>query len=855
MQYCIVTLNDALAKNSCHLLIIFIHCFLFIDLMTTPTQTHDTEINPTVTATDTNTPADVKKDTVVEPFNLMGLPDDVLVLITDLQGNEDEIWVMNKHRSLMTQLPPSYRHMILCHCLPNFSSFDYQISRLQCLSLMLYGCEHHVDVINQTGAFMGPHQPLEQSEVDFRFSLIQYFLGTSKIDSFRLDYYENLFALILHGMSIKQINASSKLLSAEYLLYTLLLNSKFHPLLAIFEKLGLDVRHINGENSLLALLDKYHTHCINLQAALDYLVHLDLSLVEENSRFYTFFDYVFFSWIATCMSYSNSPVFMCSHGFFHITRKRFYAKREEDQNSPWPSRVVAGENILFKIRNYKYHFQHEFKSHITTASDYIHTELKNTTLQTDLINMSMQYVFEQASENILLWFLIQHVNTGSHIKQGNNVPLFDILKSVSEKADKNKDDFYDDLFTFFFDFCQWCFNTLKVRELGPVKITRELSLFENTFFYYLLENQPFTPEFLNRFEAQFVTKPEEPVVETKTDDEIHAELFSEETQKKFETYVTNVGNGNSSSFENSKAFVRRLKTEKNIRHKTFAKSSMLLNKIEQLYQDFPHFKEVIEHIENHCVLQNQGNGAFYVPPLLLAGGPGIGKTFFCHMISELVDTPMHVFNMESMTGNFAMTGLSEAWGNAAPGMIFNVIVNKHRINPIFIFDELDKAKGDERFSPTNSLLPLLERYTAKSFKDECIQIELDASHSIWVATANTLETLSAPLKSRFDIYNVPNPNWHQRRNLIQGIYHSLLQNNSWGHTLNADLSQTILDVLADAMGPGAARDLRRTITTACAKAARHQRKDITLADLPVFHQANKMPWDTTLNLEQVKSGD
>lgn len=784
-------------------------------------------------------------------FTLTGLPDNIKALIDDLDGFSTDQIIIEKHHHLMTHLPDEYRHMVLCQTLPAFSNHTYRISREASLSLMLHGTEDYMAVINHSEDFSKETGPLNHDELTLRFSLIKCFLELSHPDCFKMDYYERLIALILHGMSIEQINSGTKILQQHYLLYSLLYNDDLHPFIAIFEKYGLDVRHVNGENSLLAFLDKYHKTQKNLQLAIEYLVCLDIALVEENSRFYTFFDYIFFSWFCIVTYLSDTPVFLCSHEFFDVTRRRYNYSQQKNEDDKWPSRVVDGENILFKIRDCNYSYYKAFNDTKKLASSAIFKEINNSSLKTDLTNFDFKHVFDQTGESITLWYLTQHVDTGAHIQRDNEVKFFTTLGKVPAKNSADKIIFYNAFFSLFFEFSQYCYHFLKQSELGPVKPSRKLNFFENAFFYYLKNNEPFTQEFLEHFEKQYITKPEEPVVVN--DDEIHGELFSEATQTNFENYVKNVGDGNGSSFENSKNFIKRIKTDKTIRNKTFAKSSVLLEKIANLYHEFPHFNEVIEHIENHCVLQNQGSGAFYVPPLLLAGGPGIGKTFFCHTISELVDTPMHVFNMESMTGNFAMTGLSEAWGNAAPGMIFNVLANKHRINPIFIFDELDKAKGDERFSPTNSLLPLLERYTAQSFKDECIQIELDASHSIWIATANTLDTLSAPLKSRFDIYNVPNPNWHQRRNLVQGIYQSLLKNNSWGASLETKLSETVLDVLADAMGPGAARDLRRSITTACAKAARHQRKEITLADLPAFHQQHKMPWDTSLNFENKES--
>ena len=113
-----------------------------------------------------------------------------------------------------------------------------------------------------------------------------------------------------------------------------------------------------------------------------------------------------------------------------------------------------------------------------------------------------------------------------------------------------------------------------------------------------------------------------------------------------------------------------------------------------------------------------------------------------------------------------------------------------------MLDELEKAGGDSRYGVMNSLLSLLERYTAKKFKDECIPLEIDASYIVWFATANDLDKLTAPIKSRFDIFSVPNPTPTQRKSLIKGIYNTVRENNSWGHYFEEKLPEESLDILA-----------------------------------------------------------
>lgn len=320
------------------------------------------------------------------------------------------------------------------------------------------------------------------------------------------------------------------------------------------------------------------------------------------------------------------------------------------------------------------------------------------------------------------------------------------------------------------------------------------------------------------------------------------ELFSTETFTKFKK--ENEG-GNS---EVLNTFFKKSGSYLQYQSKTLATASHFLQNIDKLYETFPHFEHVIKHIENFMVLQDKGDKSFYIPPLLLGGGPGVGKTFFCHTVSKLINTHFELLNMESMTANWILTGASAQWRDAMPGKIFTSLFNKdyQNMNPIFLLDELEKAGDDSRFGVMNSLLPLLERYTAKKFKDECIPLEIDASYIVWFATANDLDKLSAPIRSRFDILSVPNPTPTQRKSLIKGIYETVRNNNTWGHYFDELLPDESLDILANLMAPGAARDLRKSLTMACSKAIREESKIILPHHIERYENGETMPWDIVL---------
>jgi ATP-dependent Lon protease len=285
-------------------------------------------------------------------------------------------------------------------------------------------------------------------------------------------------------------------------------------------------------------------------------------------------------------------------------------------------------------------------------------------------------------------------------------------------------------------------------------------------------------------------------------------------------------------------FIQKKIGLKQVRHKTLAKCDNLFKGIETLYQNFPHFAEIIEYLEDYCHLQKSGDGVFYIPPTLLIGGAGVGKTFFTHDLAKLVSTHFELISMESMTAAWVMVGSSSSWTSASPGKVFNTLIDKEYLNPIFVLDEIDKCMSGN-YPPENTLLPLLEQFTAQSFKDECIPLKIDASNIIWFATANEEKSISVPLKNRFNMFNVPEPNKEQQKALISNIYKKILSNNSWGHNFDNNLSGNSIDYLANQMTSGD-RDLRKIITTACAKAIRANRKDIRPEDFNIVKNPRVM---------------
>lgn len=282
------------------------------------------------------------------------------------------------------------------------------------------------------------------------------------------------------------------------------------------------------------------------------------------------------------------------------------------------------------------------------------------------------------------------------------------------------------------------------------------------------------------------------------------------------------------------------------RTRRLALATPALDALVELRAGFPHFEDVIGQLQDHLSLATRGDGGFAMPPLLLAGPPGTGKTFFFQEMASKVATSYRLLNMESITAGFAIVGMDQGWSGASPGVVFETMMaDNATANPIILLDEIDKMTTVSNAPVGPVLLSLLESHSARRFTDRCIPLEMDVSRINWVATANVLDHVDLPLRSRFNIVHVANPDYYARRAMSQHIYRALRLSHSWGASFDAALQEETLQVLA--RPANAARDLRKNIHAALATAARANRSQLLPQDIPVNTMPPPLaPWDAPL---------
>src|SRR3954467_7626134 len=221
-----------------------------------------------------------------------------------------------------------------------------------------------------------------------------------------------------------------------------------------------------------------------------------------------------------------------------------------------------------------------------------------------------------------------------------------------------------------------------------------------------------------------------------------------------------------------------------------------LPEMDALFDELPNFTEVLEDIRKHLALCIDSNDSVEVPPMLLLGEPGIGKTHFARKVSQLLGTGFGFVPMSSLTAGWVLSGASSQWKNAKPGKVFDTFLNGDYANPVIVVDEIDKASSDGQYDPLGALYELLEVETATRFVDEFVELPIDASGAVWLATANDAARIPEPLVNRLTVYEIEAPDEAGSLRIARTIYSEVRNAHDWGRQFPESLSDAALERLA-----------------------------------------------------------
>lgn len=250
------------------------------------------------------------------------------------------------------------------------------------------------------------------------------------------------------------------------------------------------------------------------------------------------------------------------------------------------------------------------------------------------------------------------------------------------------------------------------------------------------------------------------------------------------------------------------------------------NALRDLAKSFPHCSAVTEHVYRRAVLARLvPHAPLKLPPMLLSGPPGVGKTAFAQRLAEVMGVPLINVDVSTLDASFTLTGLDAGYSTGKPGMVWDALQHEC-MSPIIVLDEVDKMPTT-RQSGLGFLLGLLEPSTACRFTDTFMGVPIDASQIQWIATCNEPEQVDAAVRSRFHEFWVDLPTREQMPAVIQSVYQSLRLSEPWGMAFTSRISPEVMSALS-ALAP---RDIWKSLSDACASAAMEGRCSLMEKDL------------------------
>lgn len=246
--------------------------------------------------------------------------------------------------------------------------------------------------------------------------------------------------------------------------------------------------------------------------------------------------------------------------------------------------------------------------------------------------------------------------------------------------------------------------------------------------------------------------------------------------------------------------------------------------------DINHAKQVLDHdhyglekvkeriIEYLAVLKIRQGQRFNAPILCLYGPPGVGKTSLGKSIAAALGRKYARISLGGLHDEAEIRGHRRTYIGAMPGRIIENLRKVQSSNPVFVLDEIDKIGADYKGDPTSALLEVLDPEQNNTFHDNYLDIDYDLSRVLFIATANTLDTIPRPLLDRMELIEMTG---YLQEEKVQIAKKHLIPKELEKHgikTSQLKLNKEIVEqIIEDYTRESGVRSLERQIATLCRK--------------------------------------
>ena len=243
--------------------------------------------------------------------------------------------------------------------------------------------------------------------------------------------------------------------------------------------------------------------------------------------------------------------------------------------------------------------------------------------------------------------------------------------------------------------------------------------------------------------------------------------------------------------------------------------------------------------------------------LCLLGAPGVGKTSIAKSIAEATGRNYVRISLGGMKDEAELRGHRKTYVGAMPGRIVNALRQAKSSNPLILLDEIDKIGADYKGDPASAMLEILDSEQNKAFRDNFLEMGIDLSKVLFIATANDTSTIPAPLLDRLEILELSSYSADEKFNIAKK---HLIPKQLEKHALTSKLlkisDKAIREIILSYTREAGVRKLEQEIEKLCRKCVvalsnQNEKLSVTEKNLTEYLGTKKCSEDLVLTKPEI----